>query len=158
MKATAVSRPKVGTIQSNEAEEDANSEQQTSATEYDEDLPLARVQEVQRYRTRANGRTAAGRVSRPRRGPAINLPSVLEAGFADELGAPEKTSKKGTKRGWPCTDIGRRRTHMWTKEVAENLNQYPENERFGIVGRSALFDIPGFDIIEDLIPGKKFYF
>lgn len=56
--------------------------------------------------------------------------------------------RRPTKRVWPPTCIGTTRTHENVLDIAENLETCDNTK--GVLGKSILFDIEDFDVVQDV--------
>lgn len=69
---------------------------------------------------------------------------------AESYSLPGKT---GCKRIWPYSkDDAEPRTHDGTFEAALHHNDLDYEERKGVTGKSELFRLPGFNVIDHMVP------
>jgi len=63
--------------------------------------------------------------------------------------AKQVMGKTRRRPAWPHKkDTGEKRTHSWMEDMLEGLEDKSPEERKGLKGRSPLFDLQDFDVIE----------
>ena len=59
----------------------------------------------------------------------------------------------GSKRIWPFqNDYAVKRTHQDTLQIASNLENLSYDDRKGVLGKSELFRLHGFNVIDQMLP------